>query len=420
VKVFKFTMSNGDQIVSLVNEDCIPVDGYSSYYITSELYLDNHSVNTMEKRVYELKFFLEWIEHNDIDIIDRVECGTFLTDAEIYRFVDTAKIKCVERFQGADNVVQLNITDKRVSDAITSTTAVKQRVSANTTNERINTAANYIEFLSGEIHTGIMPEAAVNKLYRTTKLLKKSKLRISNHASSDAKYDGFNAVLPDDTLYRMLNIIALDSVENPFKHSRKRNQLIIEILASTGIRRGALSKLKITDIDFTGKANRLNIRRTPEDPNDPRKNKPQQKTRAHTTYINPVLVVDIAAYIDVSRAKIPQASKHEFVFISEINTKGTLGAPLSNKSVDYIFDVLSKTLKTRITPHMLRHKWNEIFTDKTAHLPDAEADKRRIDSMGWEKTTVMPERYNHYKNLQKAYEAQQQIQQAIFEKKDEE
>jgi len=415
MRVYKYVMSNGDQMVSLVDQDSFP-DAYPSYYITSELYLDNHSVNTMEKRVYELRFFLEWLDHVEIDIVNRVECGKFLVDSEVNNFIDVAKLKRSELYTHQNNVVQLNVTDKRVSNAIACSAAIKQRVNAKTTNGRIDTAVNYIEFLRRELHTGIMPDQAVHSLYRTTKSLKRSRLRISNYVMSGKKYDGFNSVLPDDIFYKMLEIIAPVSPLNPFKHNRKRNQLIIEILASTGIRRGALAKLKITDITFSGDANRLYVRRTPEDPTDTRKHKPQQKTREHCTYIAPYLVADIQSYITNTRAIVPGALAHEFIFISELDTQGTQGNPLSLASINYIFDVLSKTLETRVTPHMLRHKWNEVFTDQTAHLSDSEADKRRIDAMGWSKASTMPARYNHFKNLQKSYEVQKLIQQEIFHK----
>ena len=416
--VNKFEMSNGDQIVSLVDGDCIPY-AYPSYYITNELYLDNHSVNTMEKHVYELKFLLEWClqsQRESIYLVDRVERGQFLSDSEVYQFVDDAKLRKEELHQGNITVIPLPSSDKLVSNAIASRRAAQQRVKPQTTNGRINTAIGYIEFLSQEIHTGIMPKAAIEKLDRTILLLKKSKLRISAQAASGTKYDGFNSIIPDDIFFQMLNIIAPDSAKNPFKHSRIRNRLIIEILASTGIRLGAVAKLKISDIVFTGDANRLYVRRSPEDPTDTRKNKPQQKTREHSTYIAPKLVSDLEAYISEIRTHMKNSQRHEFIFVSEMNTKGTQGEPLSLKSFEYLFTVLSKALGFTITPHMLRHKWNEIFTDKTGHLTDAEANKRRIDAMGWSKVSLMPERYNHFKNLQKAYDLQKEIQQQIFEK----
>lgn len=59
-----------------------------------------------------------------------------------------------------------------------------------------------------------------------------------------------------------------------------------------------------------------------------------------------------------------------------------------------------------------------MFTDKTAHLTDSGARKRRIDSMGWSKTSAMPERYNHFKDIQKAYSTQQDIQREILTRRE--
>ncbi len=419
MRILKYTASTENQLVALVDDRSIPVDGYSSYYITSELCLDNHSINTMVKHVYELKFFLEWLQYIQIDIIDRVERGIFLSDSEVYTFVDAAKLKRSENFQDKDNVVSIDgITDKYVSNEIMATAAAKQRVDTKTTNGRVTMAACYIEFLSLEIHTGIMPDMAVEALNRTRVRLQNNKLRVSAHAAAGKKYDGFNSVLADESFQLLLNIIQPQSPKNPFKHSQIRNRLIVEILADTGIRRGALSKLKISDIDFTKSANRLYIRRSPEDPSDSRLHKPQQKTAEHSTYINPVLVGDIESYINNVRSYIPGALSHEFLFITEMDTKGTIGSPLSIYSIDYIFSTLSRAIGVRVSSHILRHKWNEVFTDKTAHLTDSEARKRRIDSMGWSKTSAMPERYNHFKDLQKAYSTQQDIQREILARRE--
>ncbi|MBN0401714.1 site-specific integrase, partial [Pseudomonas aeruginosa] len=64
--------------------------------------------------------------------------------------------------------------------------------------------------------------------------------------------DPEESVIPDDVFVKFLEMVMPSSPNNPFKASRVRNYLIVNLLVLSGIRRGALAKLKISDCLFHG------------------------------------------------------------------------------------------------------------------------------------------------------------------------
>ncbi len=59
-------------------------------------------------------------------------------------------------------------------------------------------------------------------------------------------------MIPDDVFLKFLEMVMPSSPNNPFKASRVRNYLIVNLLVQGGIRRGALAKLKVSDFHFGG------------------------------------------------------------------------------------------------------------------------------------------------------------------------
>ncbi|WP_163021475.1 site-specific integrase, partial [Pseudomonas viridiflava] len=180
------------------------------------------------------------------------------------------------------------------------------------------------------------------------------------------------------------------------KKAKHRNYLIVSVLAQSGIRRGALAKAKISDFQFYGSFDSFQVYRSVDESMDPRLDKPNQKTRAHIATIEPELMKEIKYYIDVTRAAIHEAILHDYVFVSETNSRETVGQPLSLKSINSIFHVLSQALNFHIHPHMLRHKWNEIYDAKGVAMG---VDQRRLEdarkyAMGWSQNSTMNEIYN--------------------------
>ncbi|NUW69238.1 hypothetical protein HOP39_16680 [Vibrio coralliilyticus] len=116
----------------------------------------------------------------------------------------------------------------------------------------------------------------------------------------------------------------------------------------------------------------------------------------------------IKNYIDNIRIRFPEADTHDFVFIAEMNSQGTAGQPLSLASYNQIFNTLSAALSFRVHPHLIRHKWNEVFTDKgkEKNMSLDEMDKLRKYAMGWVRDSNMSEIYNDFKTAEAVREVQ--------------
>lgn len=411
MKVVRY-LNNGRTRISLVDKDWLPVSYYSTIFLNISMF--GNPANTKQKSAYELKFFLSWLRLKKIDLVKRVEQGEYLSLAECNAFNQAAKLRADTAL--SEKVSLFNsLSDKHLSNAIFATSVEKARVEPSVTNGRLITAIEYIDFISREIHgLGRVPDFVLSNLNGTIDRLSKGKRKYSSAARISKQVKSVESPIPNEIFYKFLDIINPESPENPFKHSKLRNSLIIKILVLTGIRRGAVAKLKISDCVFTGDANRIRITRTPDDKEDLRTVKPSQKTNQHTSYVDPGLMRQIDYYISSKRSRYPKSTNHEFVFISEMDSQGTEGDPLSLSSINYLFKVLSKALNFNLYPHLLRHKWNEMFSEDTSDLSNEEASSLRKYAMGWSRNSDMTELYNRFKIAQKVSEAQQKRQAEIM------
>jgi integrase len=208
--------------------------------------------------------------------------------------------------------------------------------------------------------------------------------------------DPAESSIPDDIFVRMLEMILPSSPHNPFKGSRIRNYLIVSIFNQSGIRRGALAKLKISDLVMHGTSDQIKIYRSGIDPTDTRIDKPNQKSKAHLATVPLDLMNQINFYVNHIRSEIPGSQLHDFIFVSEKDSRGTLGRPLSLKSLNAIFAVLSKALGFHTHPHLLRHKWNEVFDVKATEMgvESRILEEARRYAMGWVAGSSMNDIYN--------------------------
>ncbi|TRO96231.1 site-specific integrase, partial [Pseudomonas aeruginosa] len=124
-------------------------------------------------------------------------------------------------------------------------------------------------------------------------------------------------------------------------------------------------------------------------------------------------------YIDNVRIVFPRAQFHDFVFVSENDSKGTAGQPLSLKAINAIFQKLSRSLGFHVHPHLLRHKWNEIFDKKGESLgvnPALLEDARKY-AMGWSQNTTQNRRYNEKRIALKTREISMAHQKRVDQQK---
>lgn len=392
----------------VVRNGCLPCCLYLNAYLN-----DNHnsplsktrsrtskqslSFYTRKKYAYELKFLYSFFMENGIDLVERVACGSFLSIEEIDDYIRACKFYVDTEDDNKDSTV-VSLTDKRIRDAIHATSNSQPEVSAHTFNQRLNRLKAYIEFLYVCHH---YDRAETDQQISTDAQFNKFKLYISSVISHSRKdntvvKDPFESVISANKFFDLLEIIKERSPNNPFKSSKLRNQIIAQILIDTGVRVGAVLKLKVSDLVDDWGNPRFRLTRTPNDPTDTRRLPAANKTKALSVSISCDLMKLIKLYIETVRNSTPNAHEHDFVFISE---KGkTIGKPISYNAIHKVIKTFGDAIEIALHPHLLRHKWNEIFED-TAKKKGFSADKiedLRKYAMGWVEDSKMASVYNEF------------------------
>lgn len=322
---------------------------------------DFRAFRTALSYAYQAKYYFEYFEIRGIDIVKRVESGRFFSKHEIQEYTTHCLYKLGHSPPANGKVTDLaQFTAKNLDNLIHATRYAQSRAATATTKHRINAFINFVTFLYDHIHAGYMVQNDVLLRYQDCKDRLASCFRKLKPDNSVVK-DQFEQAIPTVLYFQLLDITQPHHEENPWsKLSRLRNHLIVQLLNETGIRLGALCKLKISDL-ITDKPTRIRITRTPNDPSDPRARPAAQKTRAHVSAISSELMQRLLLYINTDRSKYHKSTSHDFIFVSE---KGrTAGQPISMQSVEYLFERVSRSLKFRIYPHLMRHKFQELFED---------------------------------------------------------
>lgn len=410
IKVRRFVVGRDRPVVEIVNSDNCVYCPLASLYLTLK---EELSHNTLLRLAYELRFFLIWLNGNSIDLLERIKTGNFLTDTEVNQFVERARQKIDEKSFFA---IQARPTDKYLSNLLHQDTHQALAVSPSVTNGRLRLAEDYIKFIHRELNRHVLPPQYSINLNRNIALLNAAHRRELSRGQSGPNHIAGKSI-SNKVLDRLFAIIEPNHPENPFsRNTRIRNSLIVDLLVDTGMRRGALAKLKVSDIHFHGAIQKIFIRRSRYDSGDPRRNKPEHKTQEHFCYPSEATMQKLKKYIEQYRSLVPGAITHEYVFVVEKNVKGTLGEPISLDGINYIFNKLSLVLGVRVYPHLLRHFWNERFSDlcEEQKLTEIQVDKYRKLLMGWSPTSEMPANYNKLKDIEKSMEIARERQYAIM------
>ncbi|WP_135445220.1 site-specific integrase [Vibrio tasmaniensis] len=354
------------------------------------------SFYTLKSYAYELKFLYCYFIGQDVDLVERVSSGEFLSRLEVDDFVKACKLytdrETIDRFD------IVSITDKRVQDAIHATLNSQPQVSAHTLRQRLTRLRAYIEYLYICHHYDQEPtktQANIDDKFNRFKLYINTFISSTRRNNTIVK-DAFEAAVPSDKFFRLLEIVKESSPDNPFRSSKLRNQIIMQILINTGVRVGAVLKLKINDLVDDWGNPRFLLTRTPNDPTDPRLERPSNKTKAVSVSISSELMKLIKLYIKTTRTKYPISYEHDFIFISERGR--TSGLPLTYKSIHKIVDKFGESLAIKLHPHKLRHKWNEVFEERAREhgLEPEKIEDLRKYAMGWVEESRMASIYNEY------------------------
>ena len=394
VFVGKDRSNNNKSFVNICTPDYLPVSPWVSNFLT--IGYSGRKFNTKHQYAKELKLVLQYFSSKKIDIEDRVYSGQFFKVAELQAFFIFCKYKTKSDL---GNLFDINVnSEKSIENAMHSKRVSEGLAKASTAKGKIKRLRSFLSFMFTYVHEDNLVSTDVK--YRYDLAIKFLTESLGNIESFETECVGEGeSPLPTDSFIKLMDIIKVNSPENPFKRSKFRNYLMINMYIETGNRLGDHASLKISDMRFHGTFDEIAIVKRPNDPSDTRRFAPETKTKSHLSQLPKLLMTKVERYIDEVRTKYPKSNKHEFVFISENNSKGTAGEPLSTSSIDKIFLKLSDIIGYKVHCHLLRKKFNEILTDigEEQGLSHDEMEKMRKYMMGWSRDSAMAEIYNRYK-----------------------
>ena len=379
--------------------------------------LNSYANSTQHRYGSELLFVLNYFRHKDIDLPDRVASGELISMAEYSDFYTRCALNA--NYDSDSKIVSLfsNAQSKTFRNIIAANNFVASKVGNETQRGRIHQLRSYLTWLFKQFHDPLtVSEGLEDKIEKLTKKIIADERSLLHDNGAKAQRHPTDDAIPPDVFVKLLEIIRPSSPNNPFtQRNRLRNYLIVTLLLDTGIRRGALAKLKVSDLRSDRSGASIWIYRKHDDPSDPRLERPNQKTKAHLSGVKNTVMDALLFYIERDRSLISGSDQTDFVFVSNSNARGTRGQPMAAKSINEIFFTLSKALNFRLHPHLMRHMWNDIFDDNSNHqdFTSQQVEDARKYAMGWTPNSSMADIYNDRRTHQKVRQIMQSHQDRV-------
>ena len=447
MNIKRFQFNSGESYSILLDDDLLPMY-YPNLFVT--LYHRNRSdtANTCYKEFEHIKLFYEIMDILDIDIENRCKRGVFLERNEVEGITGLAKyhsaiLKEVNFTFLNNSLKKKKPSPGKIEGARFYPVINKENlVSSKTCYNRLTTFANYIGWLENMLFHST--QADTKHLFIVLRPKRKERINIiDNHAvkvvdlldkngvkipleNSDYNYDYRS--LSENQLAQIFEVVKVENNRNPWQRSdvRFRNQLLIHLLSSTGMRRGEVIRIKITDLGRSTTTGRYYLLvRVGEDMEDKRINKPSAKTSGRRVPLHQNLYHMIEEYIIFHRSKITNVEKTPYLLVAHSsgrNQKGDNG--LSLVSVNKICLQISVVVGFTVHPHMFRHTWNDRFSKHVENLiregktteAKAESDRRKL--MGWSSESEMGARYARKYEEERAIKTGLKLQDKSYNQED--
>lgn len=421
VKTIRF--ESGERLPLLLSKETgMPVWDVTLFILT-ELRATSLAENTIALAARAVMVGLQIFRYLGIDLNQRLEQGKLLSLSEVDELVKLAGLKQEE----IDALLGDDIRS-RVRPRASSLEKARMRVSANVSKQvgsgtkttRLLYIRNYIEWLTAsrrlKLDVGHMHYAALDGAAQA--MMSQLSARIPSGDSDSGSRQGVSA----EVRARILEVINPDSSENPWKnkHVRLRNQLIFMWLLLLGMRNGELLSVYVSDVNL--RAGEVVIVRRPGNPVEERGDAPLVKTRGRLLVLSPELMSLTRDYIigqskdkKGSRSNIKGARRHPYLFVATGS-----GAALSKSALNKLFRELRTKvpgLTNDLSPHVLRHTWNDDFSElmDTKGVSSEDEERMRRQAMGWSPQSRMSARYTKRHIQRKSNEASLAMQAKSFQ-----
>ena len=415
--------SSGERLPILLGRDGLPMFEPAVFSL-SEVRSKNRASNTIDSYLRSIMVFFLFLDLRNINLEERWKVGQLLSLGEIEELVGICRLP-VEKIHSMLNEVK--VISKQTTPSVVSLEKLRKRpsyiddmrIDSSSAATRLRNIRDYLKWLC---------------LSRISKHGIDASLRLSLESSIQYTSNAIDARLPSgaynhsridqreglesEVVSLILKVINPQSQENPWsdEHSKYRNELIILWLLNCGLRRGELLNIRISDLNF--RESTVVVVRRADDLSDPRSNQPKVKTRGREIPLSTGLLDKTNDYIMNQRSAIRGARKHDFLFVASDS-----GIPLSIPSLNKIFTVLKRKfpeLAHQLFPHILRHTWNDIFSEEMDknRVGEEQEKKARSYLMGWSETSGTAATYTRRHIRKKAQAASLQLQKNIMERND--
>lgn len=376
----RFRFQNGEHHSVLKGPDGLPVHAVT-------LYLQNfrkrgRAANTIHAVCQCLALLHRELDAKPrIDLLGRLRNGQFLTAAELARLADVAQypMKSLvheDEQESTPQVVNIKSVRMRRSKAAGEIEGVGKANHAT----RMRYMADYLGFLSS-YYAAEHPRHLRQQLnLESTDALRAFKAQIPK-VTKRAHMNAREGLSKEDQ-ERLLRVVHPESSENPWERGfvRQRNWVIVMLLLATGMRSGELLGLQIGDIKQ--QLSKLGVLRRADASEDPRRTPVGTKTNDRELELLPGIMRALQAHINEERHRIRAARRHPQVFVAQD------GRPLSARSIGKLFQQLRAAcpgLPVTLTSHVLRHTWNERFSEQADEMGMSETEEARArnEQQGW-------------------------------------
>jgi integrase len=402
-KLKEVSFHSGERFPMLLNEYGLPVFDVTVYALT-ELRTRNQATASISSALRAIQILYYFLESRDIDLRIRLRTGCALTMSEIE---DLCRLCRLSTFD-----IRLNLASKPETSvkSLTKLESIRMKTPASKVNvvvpvfaaTRIRYIKHYLSWFASS-YSATQSQQISDSIIRSNEQMEKAlAARIPSAFAHLALHQ--REGLSEPARAELLRIIDPLCSDNPWRDdfTRHRNYVIVSLFYYLGMRRGELLGLRVEDIHL--RARTLTIHRSADDAKDTRKIQPQTKTRARKVPIGEEMASLLRIHIIEFRSKMKRAKKHPFLFVATHT-----GAPMSIPAVAKIFDKLkavSPLLLERVHPHVLRHTWNDLFSEEMDknRVPEEAETKMRAYLMGWSDTSSTAATYTRRHTRKKALE----------------
>lgn len=407
--VRRIRFENGERMSLVVGEDGLPV--HEIVLWLGRFRTRGLASNTMHGACKALVVLYRDLAAKEIDLLGRLGQGRFLTLPEVDGIVAAAQYRLDDLSDDED--------DGPASDQVVNIATVRMRrqavapevkgVARGTMANRLRYIGAFLSFLV-EYAKADLPRALQQQVTEEADAALKSLQgqipRVSKRSSLEAR-EG----LSKEDVDRVIAVIQPDSPHNPWKRGfvRRRNWIIVVVLLATGMRRGELAGMKVADI--LPSKSMLKIVRRADDPDDRRRVEENAKTQAREVQLHPKIMQQLDAYLQ-DRRKIPQARKIPHLIVSDE------GTALTGDAIGKILAQVRAAcpgLPVRLTSHVLRHTWNERFSEEAEKmgLSDHDEQAARNTQQGWKDDSKTGLDYTRRHNRLKGHQISLKLQEDL-------